>query len=104
MRAGSLKHKIIIQSYTETPNDFGEVVKGWVDFKTAFASITPLSAKEFFKAGTHNEVTHKIVIRYIAGVQPKMRAMFGTREFSIEGILNIREENKSLQLICSEVV
>jgi len=104
MRAGNLKHKIIIQTYSETQNDFGEVVKGWEDFKSAYASITPLSAKEFFKAGTQAEVSHKVEIRYLKDIKPKMRVMFGTREFSIESVLNIREANKALQLICTEVV
>jgi len=104
MRSGNLKHKIIIQTYSETQNDFGEVVKGWEDFKTAYASITPLSAKEYYKAGTNAEVSHKIELRYLKDIKPKMRVMFGAREFSIESVLNIREANKTLQLICTEVV
>jgi len=103
MRSGNLKHKVVIQEYSEV-NNYGEVQKSWNDFSTAYASITPLSAKEYFKAGVQNEVTHKIEMRFIQGVKPKMRVMFGEREFSIESVLNIREENKALQLICSEVV
>jgi len=104
MRSGNLKHKIIIQNYSETQNDFGEVVKGWVDFKSAYASITPLSAKEFFKAGTNAEVSHKIEFRYIAEVKPKMQVLYSSRVFSIDSVLNIREANKTLQLICTEVI
>ena len=104
MRSGNLKHKIVIQTYSETQNDFGEVVKGWADFKTAYASITPVSAREFYKAGVNNEVTHKIEVRYLKDIKPKMRVMYGSREFSIESVLNIREENKTLQLMCTEVV
>jgi len=104
MRSGNLKHKIIIQTYSETQNGFGEVVKGWEDFKTAYASITPLSAKEYYKAGTNAEVSHKIELRYIKDIKPKMRVVYDDREFSIESVLNIREANKTLQLICTEVV
>jgi len=104
MRSGNLKHKIIIQTYSETQNDFGEVVKGWEDFKTAYASITPLSAKEYYKAGTNAEVSHKIELRYLKDIKPKMRVVYDDREFSIESVLNIREANKTLQLICAEVV
>lgn len=104
MRSGNLKHKIVIQAYSETQNDFGEVVKGWTDFKTAYASITPVSAKEFFKAGVQAEVTHKIEVRYLKDIKPKMRVMYGTREFSIESVLDIREAHKTLQLMCTEVV
>lgn len=104
MRSGNLKHKVTIQTYSETQNDFGEVLKGWVDFKSAYASITPLSAKEFFKAGTNAEVSHKVELRYLKDIAPKMRVAYGTRVFTIDSVLNIREANKTLQLICTEVV
>ena len=104
MRSGNLKHKITIQSYSETQNDFGEVVKGWADLKTVYSSITPLSAKEFFKEGVQAEVTHKIEMRYFDGVKPKMQVIYGARIFSITSVIDIREANKTLQLICKEVV
>ena len=104
MRAGNLKHKIIIQTYSETQNDFGEVTKSWDDFKTAYASIVPISAKEFFKDGVQAIATHKIEIRYLKDIKPKMRVIFGTREFNITGVLDIREAHKTLQLMCSEVI
>ena len=104
MRSGNLKHKITIQTYAESQNDFGEVIKGWSDFKTLYASITPLTAREFFKSGVFNEVTHKIELRYTPGIKPKMRVLFNTRVFSIESVINIREANKTLQLICKELI
>jgi len=104
MRSGNLKHKITIQSYSETQNDFGEIIKWWADLKTVYSSITPLSAKEFFKEGVQAEVTHKIEMRYFDGVKPKMQVIYGARVFSITSVIDIREANKTLQLICKEVV
>ena len=104
MRARNLKHKIVIQTYSETQNEFGEVIKGWADFKTAYASITPLSAKEFYKAGVQAEATHKIEVRYLKDIKPKMRIVYDSRIFGIQSVLNVREANKSLQLICTEVI
>lgn len=104
MRIGNLKHKITLQSYSETQNDFGEVIKGWVDFKAAYASIIPMSAKEYFNGGVQAEATHKVECRYLKDITPKMRVLYGTRVFDITSVINIREENKTLQLICTEVV
>ena len=104
MRSGRLKHRIIIQTFSESKNDFGEGVKSWNDYATAYASITPLSAKEYFKAGVQAEATHKVELRYIDGIKPKMRVLYGERIFDIESVINIREENRVLQLICTEVV
>lgn len=104
MRSGNLKHKITIQTYSEAQNSFGEVVKGWSDYEMVYASITPLSAKEFFKAGVQAEATHKVELRYLKDVKPKMRVIYGSRVFDIESVINVREANKTLQLVCSEVV
>ncbi len=105
MRSGNLKHKIIIESYTETQNDFGEVALGYSTFATVYASIVPLSGKEYFSSKqTNAEVSHKIECRYLSGISPSMQIVYGARTFKIESVLNIREANKTLQIICSEVV
>jgi len=105
MRSGNLKHKIEIQSYTETSNDFGEVTKGYSTFKTVYASITPLAGKEYFASKQLNaEVSHKIECRYISGVLPSMRIVYDSRIFNIESVINIREANKTLQIMAVEVI
>ncbi|PHR57283.1 MAG: head-tail adaptor protein [Arcobacter sp.] len=104
MRSASLKHTIVIQSSIEIPDSFGGVSKSWNDFKTVRASVKPQSAKEFFSAGVQAEATHKIEVRYVLGLNPKMRILFGTRVFDIKSILNIQERNKVLHIICTEVL
>jgi len=105
MRSGNLKHKIEIQSYTETSNDLGEVTKGYSTFKTIYASITPLAGKEYFASKQVNaKVSHKIECRFISGVLPNMRIVYGTRIFNIESVINIREVNKTLQIMAVEVI
>jgi len=105
MRSGNLKHKIEIQTYIETSNDFGEVTKGYSTFKTVYASITPLAGKEYFASKQLNaEVSHKIECRYLSGVLPNMRILYGARVFNIESVINIREANKTLQIMAVEVI
>lgn len=105
MRSGSLKNKIDIQFYSDTKNSFGEIEKGFNLFKSTYASIVPVSGKEYFTSKQNNsEVTHKILFRYIAGITPSMRIVYGSRTFSIESVLNIREENKTIQLMATEII
>jgi len=105
MRSGNLKHKVNFEAYTETENDFGEVIEGYSVFKTVYASIVPISGKEYFASKQVNaEVSHKIECRYFAGVLPNMRIVYGTRIFNIESVINIREANKTLQIMCTEVI
>ena len=105
MRSGNLKHKIEIQAFTETQNDYGEVIKGFTTFATVYASIIPLSGKEYFASKSVNaEISHKIECRYVSGVLPSMRIVFGSRVFNIVSALNIREANRTLQIMATEVV
>lgn len=51
---------------------------------TAYASVEPLSGRELIAAQAANSVaTHKISMRYAAGVTTAMRVKYGSRFFNI---------------------
>ena len=103
MRAGSLNKKVEFQSLTKTKNSFKEVVDGWTKFAEAYVSILPLkSSEKFLSKKTSAEVTHKILMRFMDGIKPSMQIVHGSRVFKIDGIINVREENKTLQITASE--
>ena len=106
MNAGILKRKIDIEVESTTQNSYGEPTQSWSAFLSGiYASVEPLVGKEFFSSDIVNAtVTHKIRIRYIAGVHPKMRVKYGTRIFDIVASLNYMEINKELTLMCNEVI
>jgi SPP1 family predicted phage head-tail adaptor len=105
MRSGNLKQKITFQTSTPTQDDFGGIVDGFSIFAQTYASITPISGKEYFVSKqTNAEVSHKIECRFISGITPSMRIVYGARVFNIESVINIREENKTLQIMASEVI
>ena len=105
MKIGKLRHMITIQEYTATRDSFGAEVEGWSDKVSVFASVTPMSGKEYFTSQQLNaEVTTKITIRYLAGITPKMRVMFGNRIFEILSVLNFEERKIELNLMCKESV
>ena len=105
MRAGTLRHRIIIQSGTEARDAYGAVTVTWGTFATVWARVEPLSGKETYVAQTIKaETAHKITIRYLSGVLAKMRVLFGTRTFDIKQIINWEERNKELALIATEFI
>ena len=105
MKIGKLRHKITIQEYSATRDSFGAQIEGWNDKASVFASVTPICGKEYFASQQLNaEVTTKITIRYLAGITPKMRVMFGNRIFDILSVLNFEERNIELNLMCKESV
>lgn len=100
-----LNKRIIFQTPPSGKNQYGEIVSEWAVFKAAWANISPVSGRDFFKAETVNsEVTHKVLVRHILGLQPSMRIKYGNRFFSIISILNLQERNMLLQIMCRELI
>ena len=89
MRAGKLRHKVTIQApgLTQDPVS-GEMLPGWTDFASVFASIEPLSARDFIAAqANQSEITARIVIRYREGILPTMRILHRGKVYAIQGVL-----------------
>ncbi|WP_217476611.1 phage head closure protein [Stutzerimonas stutzeri] len=93
MQAGKLRHRIQFQQQVQAQDpETGAVVLVWQDWpapgKKLFASIEPLSARDFIAAqAAQSEVTARIVIRYREGVLPTMRALYRGKVYSIQGVL-----------------
>jgi SPP1 family predicted phage head-tail adaptor len=105
MRAGILRNYITIQQPTETHDGNLELVLTWSTFTQCWAEILPLNGREYWTAKqVLPEITGKIRIRYITGITPKMRILFGTRYFNINAVLNPDERNIELILLVTEVV
>ncbi|MDA8212164.1 MAG: phage head closure protein [Clostridia bacterium] len=105
MNAGELRHRVKIQQKSVTRDSFGAESVTWSDVATVWAVVEPLRGREFFGAQQVNaEVTTRIRIRYRSGVVPTMRALYGSRVYDIQSVINLDERNRELQLMCKEVV
>lgn len=105
MNSGKLRHKICIETKATMRNSLGEEVVTWTPFLYAWASIEPLSGREFFLAQqTQASVDHKINLRYQPGIRPEMRVSWGERMFDITAVLNKEERNTELMLYVSESI
>jgi SPP1 family predicted phage head-tail adaptor len=105
VRAGKLRHRITIEQVAETQDSDGSVIETWSTFANAQASIDPISGREYFAAQTTQaDVTHRISLRFISGVIPKMRVKYGSRNFDILSVINVGERNRELQLMCRETI
>ena len=105
MIAGKLRHRIVIQSPTETVNSYGEREQSWSTFATVWGSIEPLKGSEFIAAQqTNAELSVRMRIRYLAAIKPKYRVSWNDRTFEINSIANIEERNREIELMCTEMV
>lgn len=89
IEAGKLRHRITIQApgLTQDPVT-GEMLPGWTEFASVWASIEPLSARDFIAAQSgQSEISARIVIRYRPGVLPTMRIIHRSKVYAIQGVL-----------------
>ena len=89
MRNGKLRHRVLLQQPGQVQDpESGEEVPGWVDVASLWASVEPLSAREFIaaKAG-QSEITARIVIRHRDGIDATMRILYRGKVYAIHGVL-----------------
>lgn len=86
--AGELRHRVLIQEQVTSRDSDGVEQTAWEDVATVWASVEPLSAREFIQSGqTQAAVTARITIRYRAGLLASMRLVNRGQVFNIAGLL-----------------
>lgn len=105
MDIGRMRFRVTIEKLAGTVDTDGQENSTWATHGERWAEIEPLSGREFFAARqVQSDTTHRVTIRYLAGITPKMRITYGSRHFDIEGVADIGERNHELRLLCKEVV
>lgn len=106
MRIGRLRHRITLQRPGGSRDAVGERVTTWTDVATVWADVVPTSTYERnIAAQAHSFVTHRITLRYgseWSAIDGSWRVLFGERALPIEGVRNIDEVNKTIELVCTE--
>lgn len=98
IRAGNLKRPLFIQQ----PSVVGGIQK-WITFAKVWGDVAPGAGLEMAQQlGPTNTVTSTVLIRYRAGVVPKMRISFRGRFLEIIAVINVDEQDRELQLTCRE--
>lgn len=108
LNSGKLRHRVILQQpvSTQDQNTGEELITSWQDVSSVWASIEPLSAKEFVVSQAEDsKVTTRIMIRYRSDINAAMRFYHAAKDayYNIEGILS--DKDSGLEYItcpCSE--
>lgn len=97
MQAGKLRHQVRIESYDYVRDGAGEVIQDpvtgetsqhWAEVATVWASVEPLSAREFVAASaTQSAITARIVMRYRDGLNAAMRLIHKGKIYNPAGFL-----------------
>lgn len=106
MRAGTLRHRIIIQrkvAGSPQQNAAGEPAVTWSNWLTVWASVDPVTGKEPFLTQEHlSVVSHKVRLRYRSGIEAAQRISFDGRYFDIKAVLNWNERNREVLLLVEQ--
>ena len=89
VNAGELKHRVTIQSYVKGGRDEDgyDLPSEWIDYKKAYAKITPLSTKDLLSAqAADSEITARMKVRYRTGldIDTTMRVVWKGHVFAID--------------------
>ena len=105
MDIGRTNKRITFCRYEEKENALLQSEQALVEVKTVWASVEPTRGREYQEAQRiRPELTYKITTRYHKEVTPDMFIKFKNRFFEIKSIINVREENKMLEIICTEKI
>ncbi len=99
-------HRIIfLENRTQNELEEGD----WQEVCASFAEINPMYDNKFGSIEKFNfghivtEAFFMFKIRFIEGINPKMRIGFSKRLFEIKRIINVSEKNRILQIIALEI-
>jgi SPP1 family predicted phage head-tail adaptor len=110
MQAGTLRNQVQLQRVTVAVDSHGDQTKTWATLATVWASIEPLSGREFLSASqTMSDVTVRIKVRGRTDIRltPKDRVRFddpnhGERLFDIRHVVDWSSKGTDWHLMCTE--
>lgn len=106
MRIGNLRHRVTLQRLTGERGAAGGANDTWQDIGLRWASVKPLSGREWVNAAAANtEISHDVMLRadsLTKTLTPRDRLLFGGRVFDIQAVRNVDEVGAEMRLMCKE--
>lgn len=103
LSAGRLRDRVSVEQQIDTIDSSGFPVKVWESIGNFWASIEPLSVREFLSSQQmQSQVNTRIVMRYNPAVTASMRIIGNEVIFNIAGILRDPDSGREwMTLPCS---
>ena len=101
MRAGRLRHRLVLQSKTEARDSYGSTLITWTTEATVWGGIEPLTGKELFaQQQVQSESSVRIVLRSYTGLDETWRVVNGGEVYAINSVLDDDESAHFTTLMC----
>lgn len=105
---GTLRERVTIQQESRAADGGGGAALTWAAITGGTdiaARVEPLSGRESLHAmAMEAQVSHRVTIRYLAGIVAGMRVLYGSRALNIRAAINIDERDRFIELACDEGV
>lgn len=103
LNAGRLRKKVVIYGYQEADSPLGGKKVVLAEKAMVWAEMKPVRGTEFLEYYRDaNALQYKITIRYRPDLTEKDVLVYGERQFEINSIININEDNVALEIYCTE--
>ena len=100
---GNLRHRITFEKPVKVADGYKGHTVTWQDVITVWASVDPLSGREYFYAHQIKaEVSHRVRIRYNEKVSTEMRIKHKDRYLMIESIIDLKERREIQEILAKE--
>jgi SPP1 family predicted phage head-tail adaptor len=102
---GERRHFVVILEPISALGEWNNPQPGWRVFAQARAALKSHTGREFWQAQQRqSEISELFNIRYLAGVTPKMRLVYGGVTYDILDVEDIEGRHVEMNLACRAVV
>jgi SPP1 family predicted phage head-tail adaptor len=100
---GALRRRVALETPDDVADEIGGVTRGWRVVATVWAQIeTPRGATRLQGERLEQVLSHRVTLRWRAGVTGEMRLRLGARVFAIRAVRDPDERRRRLELDCEE--
>lgn len=105
MQSGSLRHRIDIQAQTQGQDSSGFPTASWATVATVWGQISALRGTErVLAAQVQAAASHRVTLRFYAGLTTKHRLQYSGRTFNITFVNNVDERGISQEVDVLEII
>ena len=109
MRAGQLRHRLVLQRGTATQDSYGQTTTTWTTLGTVWGAVEPLAGREYLEARQQQtDLTTRVRVRHHATMGAADRITWTDPDdvahvFDVKSIIDDPTHLREMTLMCVEV-
>ncbi len=101
---GNLRHRVTLKSFSEVVGDGGQKTRSYLTIANVWAELKPTQIPVRTKADRVEFVSsYTITCPYSETYMTARRIALGAREFEVQSLINLHEDQRYLAFQCEEI-